>query len=58
MQDSWGRDDAVLRGMDRGSCCLYLGGDPVMHLLDWVLLVLIAAAAITAIPAASCLRWG
>ena len=38
-EDSWGRDDAVLRGMDRGSCCLYLGGDPVMHLLDWVLLV-------------------
>ena len=30
-EDSWGRDDAVLRGMDRGSCCLYLGGDPVMH---------------------------
>ena len=48
-EDSWGRDDAVLRGMDRGSCCLYLGGDPVMHLLDWALLVLIAAAAITAI---------
>lgn len=41
--------DAVLRGVDRGLCGLYAGGDSVMNTLDWLLLALVALAAVAAI---------
>ena len=39
---------AVLCGLDHGLYCLYSGRYPVMRIRDWVLLLVIAAAAVAA----------